>query len=329
MLASLYSLEGALFGVLAWLAHRFSLAPVLVLVFLDGVVAVTARALARATTVAVLTPAGLLREGNAVTSGSFSLCYMAGPAVGGAVVAAGGTVAALLVNCGLFAAIAVVLLTAELPPAPSERAPVAGRLRAALAQVRRNIAVRNLLGVQVVGLVFFTVSIPVTVVLAQRTLHAGPGGYGALLSAWGGGAVVGSLAFAHFRGSQMRNLIVLSAASVGVGFLVMAIAPTLAVAVAGAAFGGIGNALEVAAARTALQETTEPRWMGITMSLSESVNQATPGAGILLGGAIAAVFSARTAFAVAGAGALAIVPLAALALRRVSTDRLGRGSVSA
>ncbi len=44
---------------------RFSLAPVLVLAFVDGVIAVSARALARATTVGVLVPGGLLREGNA------------------------------------------------------------------------------------------------------------------------------------------------------------------------------------------------------------------------------------------------------------------------
>ncbi len=328
VLVWLYSLEAVLFGVLAWLAHRFSLAPVLVLVFFDGLLAVCARALARASTVTVLTPAGLLREGNAVTNGSFSVCLMAGPAIGGAIVAAGGTVAALLANCAVFAAIAVVLATATLPAAPGEPTPSAGRLRAALGQAARSVPIRNLFAVQAAGLVFFTVSIPVTVVLAQHTLHAGAGGYGVLLSGWGGGAVAGSVVFARWRGRPMRALIVVSAGAVGVGYLVMATAPTLAVAIVGSAFGGVGNGLELTAARTALQEVAERRWMGMMMSLSESLNQAVPGAGILLGGAITALSSPRTALAVAGVGALAIMPLAAIALRPVAPKGMGRGQVA-
>jgi hypothetical protein len=327
-LVSLYLLEVLAFGGLAWLAHRFALAPVLALVFVDGVIAVTARALARASTVSVLTPAGLLREGNAVTNASFSVCLMAGPAIGGAIVAAGGTTAALLANCGVFAAMALVLATASLPGAPADRAPVAGRLRAALRLATTSVAIRNLLGVQVAALVFFTISIPVTVVLAQHTLHAGASGYGALLSGWGAGAVAGSIAFARWRARPMRTLIVLSAGAVGAGYIVMASAPTLAVAIVGSAIGGIGNGLELTAARTALQEVSDQRWMGMMMSLSESVNQATPGVGIVIGGAITALASPRTALAVAGAGALAIIPVAALALRPISAKPLQRGQVA-
>ncbi len=68
VLVALYGLEAALFGVLAWVAGRFALAPVLALALADGIVAVTARALARAATVSVTSWAGLLREANAVTN---------------------------------------------------------------------------------------------------------------------------------------------------------------------------------------------------------------------------------------------------------------------
>jgi predicted MFS family arabinose efflux permease len=328
VLVSLYSLEAVAFGVLGWLAHRFSLAPVLVVAFLDGVLAVTARALARATTVAVLTPAGLLREGNAVTNASFSICLTAGPAIGGVIVATGGTAAALFANCGLFAAISVELATASLPPAPAERAPTAGRLRAALDHARKNVQIRNLLSVQAAGLVFFTMSVPVLVVLVQHTLHGDASAYGGVLSAWGGGAVVGSIAFAAWRRRPMRILIAASAVFVGLGYLVLAGAPTLAIAIVGAIFGGVGNGLEQTSARTALQEVVDEGWMGMMMSLSESVDQATPGVGILLGGAITALASPRTAFAVAGVGALVIAPVALIALRPSSGERLRRGQVA-
>jgi MFS family permease len=328
VLVTLYALEAGVFGLLAWLADRFSLAPVLVLVFVDGVLAVTGRALARATTVEVLVPAGLLREGNAITNAGFSICLMVGPGVGGVIVAAGGTVAALLASCAVFAAIALVLAAAALPPPPAERAPVAGRLRAALEHAVKSIPIRNLLAVQVAALAFFTISIPVSVVLAEHTLHAGAGGYGALLSGWGVGAVAGSIAFARWRATPMWRLIVLSAGAVGIGYIVMASAPTIAVAIVGAALGGIGNGLEVPAARTALQEVVDDHWMGMMMSLSESTNLATPGVGIVLGGAITALSSPRTAFAVAGAGALAMMPVAALVLRPRSSGRVRPGQVA-
>ena len=125
VLVGLYGLEAVVFGLLAWVAGRFALAPVLALALVDGVFAVTARALARAATVSVTSAAGLLREGNAVTNASFSICYMVGPALGGVAVAIGGTVTALLANSGVFALIALTLATtAGLPGSVPDRTSV-------------------------------------------------------------------------------------------------------------------------------------------------------------------------------------------------------------
>ncbi len=60
-------------------------------------------------------------------------------------------------------------------------------------------------------------------------------------------------------------------------------------AIVGAAIAGIGNGVETVAARTALQEEVEDRWMALMMALNESLFQSVPGAGILLGGAITAL----------------------------------------
>jgi predicted MFS family arabinose efflux permease len=320
----LYALEGLLFLVLAWVVNRFSLAPVLLLALADGIIALSARALARASTVAVISPAGLLREGNALTNGAFSVCYMVGPVLGGLIVAAGGTSAALLANSGLFALISLTLATAGgLPGAAVERAPAAGRLRAALLQVKQEPTIRRLLLLQTAALVFFTISIPVEVVLVTRALHAGPRGLGALLAAWGAGAVAGSMIYARWRRLPGRALIALGAGALGVGFIVMAAAPTLLVAVVGAIAAGTGNGIEVIALHTELQEQAEPRWMTLTMSLNESLAQAAPGVGIALGGTIAALAGARVALAVAGLGALAVTAAAWIVL---GPDRTSRAS---
>ena len=311
VLATLYSLEGIAFVALAWIASMFSLVPLLALALADGVLALTARALARTATVALTSPLGLLREGNAVMNGAFSVCFMAGPAIGGLIVVADGSTAALLANSVLFALIALTLVTASGLPGPvHEPAAVAGRIRAALAHALHRPAIRSLLGLQAMALLFFTISIPVEVVFAQHSLHAGADGYGALLSTWGAGAIAGSAIYARWRSLSPRILISLGAGALGIGFLVMAIAPTLALALVGAVLAGCGNGIEAVSARTALQEHVEAPWMAMMMSLNESMFQAVPGGGILLGGAIAALASPRVALAVAGGGALAVTAAA-------------------
>ena len=67
---------------------------------------------------------------------------------------------------------------------------------------------------------------------------------------------------------------------------VMAVAPGLAVALVGAVVAGSGNGMEAVAFRTSLQEHTPQRWMALIMSLGDSLQQAVPGGGILLGGEV-------------------------------------------
>lgn len=316
VLPVLYSLEAVAFLVLAWVAGRFALAPVLALTLADGTVAVTARALARTATVQVTGAAGLLRDGNALMNAAFSICFMAGPALAGVVVVAGGTQTALLVNTALFTAIALTLATASQLPGPvADHPAVAGRVRGALAHAREVPAIRALLSLQSVALVFFTISIPVEVVFAQRSLHAGAAGYAAFLSSWGAGAVAGSAIFARWRGLPARQLIAIGAGSLGIGFLTMAVAPSLPVAIIGCAIAGAGNGVETVSARTALQEHVEPEWMAMMMSLNESLFESMPGIGILIGGALAALASPRTALGVAGVGALLVTAAAWFVLR--------------
>ncbi|MGH2867530.1 MAG: MFS transporter [Solirubrobacteraceae bacterium] len=302
----LYGLEALLFGLLAWMSTEFSLIPVLAVAAIDGLIALSARVLARSATVEVLRPLDLLHEGNAGINFAFTGAFMIGPAVGGAIVAAGGTVAALLVNCGLFAGVTVVLATAvslpDVNPEEGAGGSVVQRLRMAARHAQTDPPTRAILILQAFGMVVGTISIPVEVVFAQHTLHAGAGGYGAMLSGWGAGAVIGSAAYARWRRRPGRSLITLSAAALAFGFAVMAAAPGIAVAVAGSAVGGFGNGVGSVAERTMLQEYTPRRWMSLMMSLNESLSQAVPGLGFVLGGAITALADPRLALAAAAVG---------------------------
>src|SRR5438270_9869989 len=258
VLPALYWFEGAVFVLLAWMASaHVSVVVVLALALLDGLAALTARALARAATVAVTQAAGLLREGNAVANALFSVCFMLGPGIGGLLVATAGTSVALLIDGALFALMGLTLATARgLPEPASGQTSARGRVRAALRYARGRPPIRALLLLQATAVLFFTISIPVEVVFAQHSLHAGAAGYGGMLSAWGAGAVAGAAIYARWRRLPSRELIAFGAGSLGIGFVVMALAPTLAVATIGAAVAGIGNGVESVAARTALQEAT-------------------------------------------------------------------------
>ncbi len=306
VLPMLYAVEALAFAALAWVSSHFALAPLLVIVTIDGIIALAARALTRAVTVAVTTPAGLLREGNALANAAFSVCFFVGPAIGAVVADTGGTSAALLLDAAFFAVITVILATARGLPRVVRTGPRAGRLRAALRLAGRQPPIRSLLWLQAAGLVFFTMSVPVEVVFAEHTLHSGRGGYAALLTAWGGGTVVGSVVYARWRRLPGRTMIALGCGALGIGFLLMSVAPSLALAIVGAAMAGTGNGIEAVAARTTLQEQVEPQWMAMIMSLNESLFQAMPGAGILLGGAITALAGTRAALGVAGVGAMAM-----------------------
>lgn len=310
LLPALYGLEAIAYGGLAALAGHVLLVPLFLLTFLDGILALTARSIARTAGVTVTSPVGLLREGNALTNTAFSVCVVAGPALGALIASQGGTVVALLTNCVLFVVIVLTLITAgPMPGAVARESNGAGRLRAAFRHAAERPAIRTLLELQALGLLFFTISVPVEVVFAVHVLHAGQGGYGALLSVWGGGTLVGSAIYARWHSASPRALIGGGAALLGAGFAVMAAAPSLVVAMAGGVIAGVGNGVWAVAARTTLQEQVEPEWMGMMMSLNESVVQAVPGIGIVLGGGLSALAGSRVALAVASGGAIAVAIL--------------------
>lgn len=310
VLGILYVLEAVAFLGLAALVHHFSLAAVLVLVVVDGLLNLTARVLGRAAWTDLTSGKGLMREAQAVNNLFFSVGFMAGPAVGGVIIALGGTVEALLVDSGLFALLCLVLVTARgLPSTAHEQKSPDRRLRAGLRVVRSEPTLRRLLLLWAAAMLFFMSSTPVEVVLAEHSMHAGASGYGALLSAWGAGAVVGSAIYARWRRLPSRTLIVLGTFALGVGLAVMAAAPSIVVACVGSAVAGVGNGMVFVAVRTAVQEATPERWTSLTVSINESLNQAVPGAAFVLGGGMAALAGPRPALAVGGAGSLAVAIL--------------------
>jgi MFS family permease len=312
VLPALYVLEAAAFAGLALLAGDFWLPAILVLSFVDGLLAITARGLSRGAIAAVLGPAGALRDGNAVINIVFAVMSVAGPLLAGVIVHEWSVATALWADAVSFVAVAA-LLAASARSLPAREAGPRGhwlaRVRDGLDYVRDHPTAGRLIAGESVAILFFTVTVPIEVVYVRESLESTSVGFGVLLAAWGAGILLGSAIFARARGRSLATLVLVSTAAVGIGYATMAAAPTLAVACVGSVIGGTGNGIQWVAVMTALQEAVSDDYQARAAGLLESAAAAVPGIGFALGGAITAIVDARVAYLVAAFGVAAVVLL--------------------
>src|SRR4051812_11521839 len=165
VLGTLYAIEAAIFITLASLTHAFALAPFLLLVTAEGMIAVVTRAICRGSIAAVLEPTGELREGIALLNLAVSPTMALGAIFGAGLVATLGADVALLANAGSFAVGALVIATTRglpryEPEADDEPEHWRTRLTAALHYMRRNRLVMSLLLGQGAATAFFAMTEP-------------------------------------------------------------------------------------------------------------------------------------------------------------------------
>jgi MFS family permease len=322
VLPALYAGEAACFALLALLADSFSLAPVIALAFVDGILMLTARGLSRGAVNSVLQPHDRLREGNGLLNVGFAIASVGGAALGGLLVSVVGVAAALWVDAASFAVIAIVLsLSRHLPKASPTREPIAERTRDGFRYAARSPLVRLLLLGEALAVMFFTLIVPIEIVYAEETLGTDEAGYGILLSSWGAGVVLGSLVFLAVRRRSAAALILLSTMAIGAAYLGMAASRELWLACAFSVLGGLGNGIQWVSVMTALQELTPADLQARITGLLESIASAMTGVGFLAGGIITAIFSPPTAFLVSGVGVVLLVVVGgATAARRLATS---------
>ena len=211
-LPALYFVEALAFAALALIAHGdFVLGLVLALGLVDGALAITGRSLTRGAVAAVLQPAGLLKEGNALMNIGFAMSSVGGAALAGLLIAQFSVATALLADAASFFAIAILLaLTRGLPAADLDREPFWERFNAGIRFARTNALVRMLLVGEAVALVLFTLIIPIEVIYAKESLNTTSAGFGILLASWGAGIVVGSLIYLLVKHRSALTLIMVS-----------------------------------------------------------------------------------------------------------------------
>ena len=247
----------------------------LVLVTIDGVVAVAATALVRASAARVAVEdalaesapdldaqavqaitEGAQREASAALNVAFMGSLALAPALGGALVHAVGGPTALLVDALTFLTCAGLFVGLGTHVKETSGDSVRTRLFAAVRHVREVPALRALFLTEAVAIVVFASVEPVEVLYAKSTLRAGDFGFGLLVAAWGVGAALGAIVFARSVRRPLGPMLTGGTLLVGLGYLGFAAAPTLAIACAAGVVGGIGNGIQWPSLISAVQQLT-------------------------------------------------------------------------
>jgi MFS family permease len=216
--------------------------------------------------VPALLPSEDLQAGNALTSAGTQLAMLAGPALGGAMVALLGPAPAFALDAASFALSALTLaaLRGTAPPAlDAGTAPPAGQLTLRAMVRSERILQIGLLIIVAANLGSGGLTEVALPALAHGPLHTGADGYGALIASLGAGALLGTLVAAQARRAQ-RPFVVGSLAFLAEAAAIAVIpylGSTLAAAAALVAFGllnGFGNVVTI----TAFQRWAPPSAMG-------------------------------------------------------------------
>jgi len=334
----LYLLEAVATAVLAVLVSEFSLPLVLLFVAIDGAAALAASALLRAEVARTSrdyahTKNGAVdangdtgaqraeRAANAALNTAFSTTFVLGPVLGGVVVAGAGASAALLIDVASFVLGAVLLMNLRHDIGDAVTESVRSRLSGAWRHINEVAALRGVLIAEFVALVFIESGGPIEVTFVKGTLNAGDRGLGLLLTSWGVGSVLGSIAFA--RMARRPLWVVLSAGTLAIAgaYFGLALAPSLGVACAAGLLGGIGNGMQWPSLVSVVQNLTPGALQGRLMGAVESLGALCLAIGLPLGGMLVALSSPRVAFVIVGTGAA----LATLRFVRLPTGEASSG----
>jgi MFS family permease len=268
----------------------------------------------------------------ALNSSLFNIARIAGPALGGVVIAAVGVGWCFTANAVSFLAVLTSLLlmrASELFPLERrERPTILGGAREGLSYARRSRGVLVILGMMVVfaSLCFnFNILLPV---LAKQTLDAGPRTFGVLSAAFGLGALVGALSAAATARASWRVML-LGAGGFAVTELLIAPVHSLRLDVVLLFACGIFFTSYTANTSARLQLDTPDHLRGRVLSLYYYAwNGLAPLGGLIIGW-LSQTGGTELAFAVAGTAGIVLAASGALALRRPKAERAAADPLAA
>ena len=251
-----------------------------------------------------------------------NISRVAGPAVGGALLATVGVGACCAFNAASYLQPLWVLLghrpshvaAAAAVPKPAKAPP--GQLRAGVRYAWRNRPIRVSLFLAAASGMLFNLGVSL-VLLATRVFHLGGGGYGLMMAVFGIGALPGALLASSGSGRPTGRSVGVLAAATGVVILGTARAPELWLVMLGLAVTGCLSIWFIAQANTLVQLTADPAMRGRVMGLWTMALPGTEPATSPFVGYMSQTYGARDGFSLSGA---ALLLTAAIGWRAL-TDR--------
>ena len=243
-----------------------------------------------------------LANGIALNSAAFNAARIVGPAVAGLLLAGIGEAGCFWLNALSFLAVIGGLAAMRMPPREPrahDAASMRSTLRDGVRYAWRTEPIRNLLVLLALcaGLGFqVNVLLPV---YARDVLHAGPGTYGLLLSAFGAGSLAAAarMTLLHDRWALRRHLL-LGLTLGGFGMIGFAWIRWLPGMLTMGALSGFGLILYISSTNTLIQMSTADHFRGRIMSLYTLMFVGTAPFGALLAGGIAQRWGAPVATSV-------------------------------
>jgi MFS family permease len=246
----------------------------------------------------------------ALNSALFNLARLAGPALGGFVIAAFGAGVCYLIDAVSFLAVIAALLAMRLRPRPRReaRAHPWQELRAGFLYTLHHTPIRSLIVlVGAVSAVGFSGSV-LTPVFARDVFQGDARTLGWLMAASGFGALTGALYLATRKGVRGLGLVIASGGTLmGCGLIGFSLSPWFPLALGFLWLTGLGGVLLMASSNTLVQTLVEDDKRGRVMSFFAMAFTGTMPLGNLMMGALAGRLGARTALMLGGGCCLVVV----------------------
>ncbi len=251
----------------------------------------------------------------------------------GALVAAWGAGPAFYFNAVTFGFSALTLARLRLPrpPLPVPAGSRAGRVVEGVRLLAGDRLLRLLAIVQLLAALSAGATSALLVVLAERHLHAGPGGFGLLLGAIGAGAALGPLVLARLASNPRRPALIFGPYLLrGAVDLILAATRSLPIAMGALALYGVGTSTGMVTYSALLQSHVPAGTRGRVFAGFDMIWQAGRLASLALGGFAADALGIQAVYALGGillllAGSIGLAGLAGTAAGDGASSRPGPG----
>jgi Na+/melibiose symporter-like transporter len=266
--------------------------------------------------VPALADAERLKSANGRIESARYLGYTLGPLLGGALAASSGTRIALLVDAASFVVVALVGLVLRPRRAAAREHGELGRARDGIVFLVRDRVLALVISVAFVSLLFMTASATAEVFFATDVLGAGDLGYGALMTAWTAGMVLGATTLPRRVPPAAAATVALVAIAVqGAGLALPTLWLALGFALLAYAVGGAAQGLKNVLIRTLIHERVPERLHGRAYAAYNGLRNGAELVALAGGGLLVSAIGARWTLLLAGALPV-LAALAGLAARR-------------